>query len=255
MVAPRSVLRVAPALAVLVVAIAGCGGDGGGGLGGSADVVELAATELEPAESGPLVWMAEEFRLDPGETLEHVHEFAFAYARAGTHMLGIEGERRTLEPGRGAVVPARTRHRHQPAASTGAGSAGTTLWEIRLAAAGAPATPGARRIFRSEPLEGIPKRARASFLLVRIPPGGETSVHTHPGPELIYQVAGRILYQNALIGTVELGPGGLEGIPPGTPVQKRNRSDADAEFLSWFLVDPAAAFAPGAEFRSEGAES
>ncbi len=85
---------------------------------------------------------------------------------------------------------------------------------------------------------------------VRIPPGGATSVHTHPGPELIYQLTGRILYQNALIGTVELGPAGPEGIPPGTAVQKRNRFDADAEFLSWFLVDPEEPFAPGAEFRT-----
>jgi hypothetical protein len=32
-------------------------------------------------------------------------------------------------------------------------------------------------------------------------------------------------------------------------VQKRNRFDANAEFLSWFLVDPAEPFASGAEFR------
>ncbi|MBA3366670.1 MAG: cupin domain-containing protein [Actinobacteria bacterium] len=232
-----------------VAVLAGCGGggDAGGELGGGAEVVELAATDVVVAPEGELVWIAEQFRLEPGGELAHAHEFAFAYARGARHTLERQGEVSELEPGEGAVVPARARHRHHATES-----AGSAFWEVRLAAPDTPVPAGARRIFRSDRLAGIPARPHASFLLVRIPPGGETSVHTHPGPELIYQLTGRILYQNALIGTVELGPGGLEGIPPGTAVQKRNRFDADAEFLSWFLVDPEEPFAPAAEFRSEG---
>jgi quercetin dioxygenase-like cupin family protein len=233
------------ALAVLALVLAGCGGGAGdnGGLGGSAEVVELAAADLAVGDAGPLVWIAEEFRLEPGGHLEHAHEAAFVYARAGGHRLERNGRRRPLRSGEAVVVPGGATHRH---VATGSGAA--TFWEIRLAAPAAEPQPGARRIFRSEELEGIPARPRASFLLVRLPPGGATSVHTHPGPELIYQLSGTILYQNALIGTIELGPGGLEGIPPRTPVQKRNRSGRDAEFLSWFLVDPDEPFAPGADF-------
>jgi quercetin dioxygenase-like cupin family protein len=73
-------------------------------------------------------------------------------------------------------------------------------------------------------------------------------VHTHPGPELIYTLSGEIDYQNGLVGSKRLGPGALEGIPPGVPVQKRNPSDREATFLSWFLVDPKKPFAPRAEF-------
>ncbi len=205
-------------------------------------MIELAKAQLGQTPPGPLAWIAEEYRVREGSDLEHVHELAFVYAREATHSLELDDKRSELEPGKGGVVQAGVRHRH------GATRGASIFWEIKLAPADAVTPPGARRIFRSEPLEGIPARPLASFLLVRIPPGGETSVHTHPGPELIYQLTGRILYQNALIGTVELGPGGLEGIPPGTAVQKRNRFDADAEFLSWFLVDPAEAFAPGAAF-------
>jgi quercetin dioxygenase-like cupin family protein len=85
---------------------------------------------------------------------------------------------------------------------------------------------------------------------VRVPPrGGRTTVHTHPGPEFIYMTRGRIEYENALVGTRRLGPGGAEAIPPGTPVQKRNPYEREAVFLSWFLVDPDKPFAPEAEFE------
>ena len=83
-----------------------------------------------------------------------------------------------------------------------------------------------------------------------MPVGGETSVHTHPGPELIYQLRGRIYYQNALIGTKLMGPGDVEGIPPLTGVQKRNLYTEDAEFLSWFLVDASQPFASPALFNT-----
>ncbi len=79
-------------------------------------------------------------------------------------------------------------------------------------------------------------------------------IHTHPGPELIYQVSGRIDYENALIGVRQMGPGGVEGIPPNTPVQKRNPFDEGAEFLSWFLVDTAQPFAAATRFESPDVE-
>ncbi len=243
----------AVALAVLALAVAGCGGGGDGeapatgddrgagvgALGGGAGVDTLARTTLSEAPRGELAWVADELRLAPGQKVTHAHELAFAYIRRGQQRLDDE----TLEPGAGAAVEPSMRHTHAAEAD------GSVVWEIRLAPPGSKPAPGTRRVFASEPLEGIPAKANASFLLVTVPPrGGRTTVHTHPGPEFIYQVSGRIDYQNAIIGTRRLGPGGAEAIPPDTAVQKRNPFKEPAAFLSWFLVDPDRPFAPKATF-------
>jgi quercetin dioxygenase-like cupin family protein len=221
-------------------------GAGVGALGGSAGTRALARTHLNDRPSGALAWVAHETRLKPGETIVHRHELAFVYGRRGSHTLRGAGRQRSLREGDGAAVEADLPHRHE------AGGDGSTLWEIRLAQPGSEAPGGAgsaRHVFESEPLEGIPTPARASFIEVSVPPrGGRTTVHTHPGPEFIYQRSGRIDYQNALIGTRRLGPGGAEGIPPDTAVQKRNPFARPATFLSFFLVDPDRPFAPKARF-------
>jgi quercetin dioxygenase-like cupin family protein len=237
---------------VAALGLAGCGGDGEeaverpgvrGALGGTAAVTTLARAQLDSRPAGPVAWVADAFRLTPGRPLEHAHEPAFVYVREGAALLTDRGEEERLGVGRGAFVPGGASHRH------GAANQSATVWEIRLAAPGAPSPSGARRVFESEPLQGIPERPLASFLEVTVPArGGATTVHTHPGPEFIYQLAGRIEYENALIGARKLGPGGAEGIPPDTAVQKRNPFAADASFLSWFLVDPDEPFAPGARF-------
>mgnify|MGYP001251794353 CR=1 FL=1 len=77
----------------------------------------------------------------------------------------------------------------------------------------------------------------ATFVLVRVPVGGEISLHTRPEPELIYPITGKIDYQSALIDTKTTGPRAVEGFPPVTSVQKRNPCKEDVEFLSRFLVD------------------
>jgi quercetin dioxygenase-like cupin family protein len=243
--------QVALALAA-ASAFAACGDDSdsvGGGtgsagaLGGGAHVDTLAGATLAARPPGALAWIAEEIRPPAGEGLTHRHELAFVYARRGSHRLHAAGRERTLAAGQGASVGGGTPHRH------GADD-GAVLWEFRLARPGAAPVRGAtRRVFESEPLHGIPTPAEASFLAVTLAPrGGRTTVHTHPGPELIYQLSGRIDYRNALIGTKRIGPGGFEGIPPGTAVQKRNPYKEPAIFLSWFLVDPDRPFAPKASF-------
>ena len=113
-----------------------------------------------------------------------------------------------------------------------------------------PETIDPKFLFESEPLDGLPQTRRATFVHVLVPSDGQTSVHTHPGPELIYMLAGDIEYENALIGALVMGPGDDEGIASGVTVQKRNPFDADAEFLSWFLVDPEEPFASAAQFGS-----
>jgi quercetin dioxygenase-like cupin family protein len=242
-------------VALLLAAVLGaCGDDSGdetdsgdqgvglGALGGSATTETLARTRLAEPPPGELVWAADEMRLAPGETIKHQHEPAFVYGRSGEHSL-TGAASASLAEGRAVAVPGVTRHSHE------AGDEEAVFWEIRLARPAAPAPAGARRVFESEPLEGIPSPAEASLIEVTVPArGGRTTVHTHPGPEFIYQLSGRIDYQNAIIGTKRLGPGGAEGIPPNTAVQKRNPYAETATFLSLFLVDPQQPFAPRAEF-------
>ena len=251
-------------LMALTASLAACGDDSGGGrdgdpprtaaqsdhragaLGGSARTRALARTRLTERPPGELAWVADEARLPPGRTIAHRHELSFVYARRGQHSLRSGGGEASLRDGAAAAVEANVRHRHE------AGGEDSTFWEIRLAPPGSPPPPGfraARRVFDSETLEGIPAPADAAFIEVTVPPrGGRTTVHTHPGPEFIYQLSGRIDYQNAIIGTRLLGPGGAEGIPPGTAVQKRNPFARPATFLSLFLVDPDRPFAPKARF-------
>ena len=216
---------------------------GGGALGGSAVTTELASLVLDDVPPGKLAWIAHEFRLERDEKLDHAHEFAFVYARDGMHLLATGPESRELRAGEGAAIGAGANHRHEAESSL------SVFWEIRLALPGSEApVDDARLVFESGPLEGIPDTPMAAFVHVTVPEGGQTSIHTHPGPELIYQLAGRIEYQNAIIGSIEIGPGAVEGIPPGVPVQKRNPFEGDAQFLSWFLVDASEPFASQAGF-------
>jgi quercetin dioxygenase-like cupin family protein len=252
------------AVALLAGLISACGDDTGdeldsreqgagmGSLGGSARTETLARTSLRRPPSGPLAWVAHEIRLEPGKPIEHQHEPAFAYARSGEQSIRRaaggpdSGGDVSLAEGEAAAVGAGMQHVHRAAGD------GVVLWEIRLARPWAAPPPGAgpaRRIFESDPLEGVPAPAAVSLIEVTVPPrGGRTTVHTHPGPEFIYQLTGRIDYQNAIVGTRLLGPGGAEGIPPGTAVQKRNPYADPATFLSLFLVDPDRPFAPKADF-------
>ena len=213
----------------------------GGALGGSA-VTTLLAQEVLSLEdaTGTLAWVAHEIRLVSGEALEHSHEFAFVHASAEPHLLTTEGKSLRLAPSQGAAIRAWVTHRHETLDKP------SVFWEIRLSAPGTPPppnAPNARLVFESSVWEGIPKRPLAAFVHVLVPSGAETSVHTHPGPELIYQTVGRIEYENALIGAREIGSGEIEGIPPRVAVQKRNVLADDAEFLSWFLVDMTEPFA------------
>lgn len=220
---------------------------GGSALGGSAETTLLARQILDDPPADGVAWIAYETSLALGEKVEHSHEFAFVYAKDSHHVLTHDLVRRQLESGEGAAISAGLTHIHEPCCKA------TTFWEIILAdpeTAVSNTPQGSRLVFVSDPVVGIPSEVSATFVLVRIPPDGHTSVHTHPGPELIYQLSGNIKYQNAIIGTIEMGTGGIEGIPPFVAVQKRNPFAEDGVFLSWFLVDPAQPFASPASFES-----
>ena len=218
---------------------------GGGALGGNAQATGLAQRVLDQQPSGVPSWISHEIRLAAGESLEHNHEFAFVYAMAGVQLLQMGSVSQKINLGEGSVISSGEMHRHDSQ------SRPSVFWEIRLAprsSAYPTDTADSRLIFESGPLEGIPNNPLAAFVHVLVPRDGQTSVHTHPGPEFIYQLSGRIEYENGIIGTIEMGPGAIEGMPPKTPVQKRNPFEQDAVFLSWFLVDTAEPFASPARF-------
>ena len=224
---------------------------GGSALGGNADTVLLGQDVLQNLPAGDLVWAAYETRLEADEAVSHSHEFAFVYAMSGRHQVNQGSLSRDLEPNQGDVISANVAHSH------GAIDGASTFWEVLLAAPGSGPPPNSvdsRLVFESGTLQDIPDAPLATFVLVRVPSGGQTSVHTHPGPELIYQLSGQIDYQNALVGIRRMGEGDVEGIPPNTAVQKRNPFNEGAEFLSWFLVDTSEPFASAARFESPDVE-
>ncbi len=222
---------------------------GSDGLGDNSETRLLAQYQLRERPAVPVVWVAHEVRLAAGGSIEHGHELAFVYGVEGESALETEDAREVIAPGAGAAVPAGATHVHE------AGAEGATFWEMRLAPPGAPLPGGygaARLVFESEQVSGIPESPRAVFVSVVLPPGGETIVHTHPGPEFIYQLSGRIDYQNADKLIEGLARGGAEGIAAEVAVQKRNPFMGSAEFLSWFLVDPERPFATAARFDADG---
>ena len=220
---------------------------GGTALGGNAQTTVLAQMNLDDLPTGLLAWVTHRLELGAGEEIAHRHQAAFVYVARGAHDLTTGGGAQRLTEGQGIAVEAELEHRHH------APDGPSTFWEIRL---GRPSSslPGtdAPVMFESPVLKGIPDNPLAVFVLVVIPPGGETSVHTHPGPEFIYQLSGAIDYQNGIIGVRQMTPGDVEGIPPVTSVQKRNPTGEDAAFLSWFLVDASQPFASPAVFKDAG---
>ncbi len=239
--------------------LAACGGGGaaatpgglsmgGEALGGSARTTGLASHRLDGPPAGEVAWIGHGVELGRGETLEHSHELAFVYAVERSQQVQVGSELRRLDESEGLVVPAGETHRHE-------GRDGPSLFlETRLASPGSAYPAGTKnetRLFESTPLGELPPNPLAVFVHVLVPPGGQTSVHTHPGPEFITQIAGRIVYQNGLIGAIEMDVADFEAIPAGVTVQKRNPFEEDAEFLSWFVVDADEPFASPARFDTD----
>ncbi len=266
----RSARFFASIVSVLALAAVGCGGDRGGQgaggraetgkepssdgggkgtLGGSAKVGSLASAAIESDPPPNAAWNALRVKLAPGERLEHKHAFSTVYAQEGTHTLTADSKPKEVKAKGGAIVQTGQRHVHEAKAEP------SIFWDVVLDEPGTelPGVDGAERVFETEPLQGIPDRAEVAFLEVVLPPaGGQTTVHTHPGPETIYITDGPFEYQNGIEGSTTVTDGDLKSIPPNTPVQKRNPGEGKPRFLSWFIVDPSKDFAPAAEFSSTG---
>ncbi len=211
----------------------------GDALGAKAKLTPLAQHDASDLE-GPLVWVAHEVNAE--EPITHRHERSFIYAAGGPTAFSVGSNTFTLQEGQAGWVGEDSSHTH----SSG------VFWEIRLAAPGADAPVGlenAEKMFESEILQGLPEgKAQLKFVLVDVPTGGQTSVHTHPGPEFIYVSRGDIDYQNAIIGTKEMGVGDSATLSADTVVQKRNPEGDTAAFLTFFVVDHSKPLAPDATF-------
>ncbi len=244
MIAGFAALRSAILVALLALACAAGPASaqdmGGDALGAKAKLTPLAQQDAGNLQ-GPLAWVAHEAKLDVAVT--HSHERGFIYAADGPTTFSVGGDTFTLREGQAGWVGEDATHTH-----SGEGS----FWEIRLAAPGTGAPESmedAERVFESETLQGLPEgQAALKLVLVEVPTGGQTSVHTHPGPEFIYVTRGDIDYQNAIIGTREMGVGDSATLPADTAVQKRNPEGDTAAFLTFFVVDPSKPLAPDATF-------
>jgi hypothetical protein len=135
------------------------------------------------------------------------------------------------------------------AGSTGlAAESGGKVWLFTLGAAGG-SSAGGTKVAEVGPL---PQLVATRYLL-RIneasgPPGSVTTVHTHPGSEAFYVLAGEqsIRTPQGMIqvkaGQPETGPGG------GTPLQVSSSGSTDLRALVMFIVDAAKPFSSPARF-------
>jgi hypothetical protein len=129
-----------------------------------------------------------------------------------------------------------------------AAESGGKVWLFTLGAAGGSAA-GGTKVAEVGPLPQVV----ATQYLLRIneangPPGSITTVHTHPGSEAFYVLAGEQSIRtpqgmmHAKVGQPETGPGG------DTPLQVSSSGSTDLHALVMFLVDATKPFSSPAKF-------
>jgi len=95
---------------------------------------------------------------------------------------------------------------------------------------------------------------RASEYMIRVtqsggPPGAKTPIHTHPGPEAFYILAGR-MGQKTPHGTAYADPGQtMNGHAADTPMEVFSAGTTDLEQLVMFVVDANKPFSVPAKFE------
>ena len=127
------------------------------------------------------------------------------------------------------------------------------VYLVTLGPAGG-SSPGGTRVAEVG-LAPPPSASEYLFRLVELtaPPGAEGAVHTHPGAESYYVVAGEFGVRtpsgvlNGRAGQGVVGPVG------GTPVQSFNAGPSDVRTLAMFLVDAAQPITSPAEFPAAAA--
>lgn len=123
------------------------------------------------------------------------------------------------------------------------------VWVLTLGAMGA-STPGGIKLAEIGPVPSV----EANEYLLRVnegtgPPGSETPVHSHPGSEAFYVVAGE-LGQRTPQGVVRLEAGqGLNGHEPGVAMQVFNSGTTPLTALIMFVVDASRPFSTPAVLK------
>ena len=123
------------------------------------------------------------------------------------------------------------------------------IWVVTLGPKDA-STPGGSKVAEIGPVPAI----TAPEYLLRLnygsgPPGAKTPVHSHPGSEAFYVVAGR-LGQRTPDGVdyVEVGHT-MNGHPAGMPMQVFNAGTTDLTALIMFVVDASKPFSVPAKLK------
>ena len=123
------------------------------------------------------------------------------------------------------------------------------VWVLTLGPMGA-ATPGGNKVAEVGPVPTI----TAPEYLLRVnagsgPPGSETPVHSHPGSEAFYVVAGE-LGQRTQSGVTRVAAGnGMNGHDAGMPMQVFNGGPTDLTALIMFVVDASKPFSEPAKLE------
>ncbi len=122
------------------------------------------------------------------------------------------------------------------------------IWLLTLGPRGG-ASPGGARVAEVGPLPAV----QAAEYLLRIneasgPPGSVTPVHTHPGSEAFYVLAGEQSIRTPT-GALRISAGRMEaGVGGGTPLQVSSTGANDLLALVMFVVDAAQPFSSPSEF-------
>jgi hypothetical protein len=123
------------------------------------------------------------------------------------------------------------------------------VWLFSLGAKGG-ATSGASKVAEIGPVPPV----TAPEYLLRInhaygPPGAKTSVHSHPGSEAFYVLAGR-LGQKTPHGVSYADAGqSMNGHGPGVPMEVFSAGTSDLDQLVMFVVDASKPFSMPAKFE------
>ena len=138
--------------------------------------------------------------------------------------------------------------RHEGSPALAAEAAGKA-WLVTLGAKGG-ATPGGTKVAEIGPVPPV----KAPEYLLRVnhgsgPAGSKTPVHTHPGSEAFYVVAGR-LGQRTPHGVSHVDAGGtMNGHAPDMPMEVFNDGTSDLTALIMFVVDATRPFSSPAKFE------
>jgi hypothetical protein len=122
------------------------------------------------------------------------------------------------------------------------------VWLFTLGPKGAPSRGGSKVV----EIGPVPPITAPEYLL-RInhasgPPGAKTAVHTHPGSEAFYVLAGR-LGQKTPHGVLHADAGqSMNGHGPDTPMEVFSAGTSDLDQLVMFVVDATRPFSSPAKF-------